>query len=74
MNTEQLSHKAKVFNAVKGFESSRKRCKCGKIRKHPCRCCSGGCSSILARANVAGGGFAGGISPNADRSRVVILR
>ncbi|MFA5252204.1 MAG: hypothetical protein WC454_06435 [Phycisphaerae bacterium] len=64
--TEQLkvfeadNRRERIFNAVKGYELSR------KMRKTPCRCLTRAHSSILARANVAGGGFAGEISPNTD--------
>jgi hypothetical protein len=49
MNSEQLSHKQKVYEAVAGFVGSRKQ---GKMRKLPCRCLTGAHSSILARVST----------------------
>jgi hypothetical protein len=57
--TEQLkvfeadNRRERVFNAVKGYEASR------KMRKTPCRCLTGARSSILDGANVSGKGFGG---------------
>ena len=46
---EHLSHKAKVFNAVKGYQAGRKR---GKTHKHPAVGINRQSSMILARVSA----------------------